>query len=125
MQTIDKTTNLDSIFEALGHAKRRGMINTLAYRPATVSQLADEYELSLPAIHKHVRTLENAQLIQRRKVGRTNFVALNRQSLKAAQDWIMQYRTDWGNGKETLENYIASLEQHRTSTAVRADNVKQ
>ena len=101
---------LDHLFNALGHAKRRGMLNTLSFRPATVSQLAEEYSLSLPAIHKHIRVLEEARLIRRKKVGRTNFVALNRQSLKAAQDWIMQYRTDWGSDQETLENYIASLE---------------
>ena len=100
---------LDYIFNALGHAKRRGMLNTLAFRPATVSQLAEEYDLSLPAIHKHVRVLEAALLIQRKKVGRTNFVALNRKSLGEAQDWLMQYHTGWGNDDETLENYIASL----------------
>lgn len=100
---------LDDLFNALGHAKRRGMLNTLAFRPATVSQLAEEYDLSLPAIHKHIRALETARLIRRRKVGRTNFVALNRKTLAATQDWLMQYRTDWGNDEETLENYIAGL----------------
>lgn len=107
--TID-SPSLDYVFDALSHAKRRGMLDTLSYRPATVSQLADEYGLSLPAMHKHIRTLEQANLIRRRKVGRTNFVALNRKSLKAAQDWIMQYRTEWGADDETLENYIASME---------------
>jgi DNA-binding transcriptional ArsR family regulator len=106
---VNYSTQLDHAFSALGHRKRRGMINTLAYRPATVTQLADEFDLSLPAIHKHIRSLEKAKLIQRRKVGRTNFVALNRSSLKRVQDWIIQYRTDWGNDKETLENYIAGL----------------
>jgi DNA-binding transcriptional ArsR family regulator len=100
---------LDNVFNALGHAKRRGIVNTLAFRPATVSQLAEEYNLSLPAIHKHIRSLEAAKLIQRKKVGRTNFVALNVKSLKLAQDWIMQYQTGWGNDKETLDNYISSL----------------
>src|SRR6185312_11518161 len=97
MSTAIDSPHLDHIFDALGHAKRRGMIDTLSYRPATVSQLAEEYDLSLPAMHKHIRTLEEAGLIRRRKVGRTNFVALNRKCLKVAQDWIMQYRTDWGN----------------------------
>jgi hypothetical protein len=53
--------------------------------------------------------MEDAQLIHRRKVGRTNFIALNKKSIATAQDWLMQYRTDWGNDKETLENYIASM----------------
>jgi len=87
------------------------MIHTLSFRPATVTQLAREYDLSLPAIHKHIRSLEDAQLIRRKKVGRTNFVALNKKSLKFAQDWIGQYRTEWGNDEESLENYIASLRE--------------
>lgn len=69
-----KSSQLNDIFVALSHTKRRGMITTLAFRPSTVTQLANEYDLSLPAIHKHVRTLEKAELIQRRKVGRTNFI---------------------------------------------------
>jgi DNA-binding transcriptional ArsR family regulator len=100
---------LDNAFTALGNGKRRGMLHTLSFRPATVTQLAEEFNLSLPAMHKHIRALEKAKLIQRKKVGRTNFVDLNRKSLKATQDWLNQYRTDWGNDNETLENYIASM----------------
>ncbi len=103
------TEQIDQAFSALSHAKRRGMVYTLSFRPATVSQLAEEYDLSLPAIHKHIRALEEAQLIQRRKVGRTNFVALDKKTLRTAQDWIMQFRTDWGNTEESLENYIDRL----------------
>ena len=104
-----KTEVLDSAFAALGNAKRRGMIETLSYRPASVSQLADEFDLSLPAIHKHIRILEKAQLIERRKSGRTNFVALDRQSLAATKSWLDQFHPEWGSRRETLENYISSL----------------
>jgi len=100
---------LDDLFTALAHRKRRGMVQTLAYRPATIAQLAQEQALSLPAMHKHVRALEKARLIQRKKVGRTNFVALDRASLQTAQTWLLQFRTEWGNSAETLENYIARL----------------
>jgi DNA-binding transcriptional ArsR family regulator len=101
---------LDLAFGALENAKRRGMITTLSYRPATVSQLAKEYDLSLPAVHKHIRTLEQSQLINRRKVGRTNFVSLNNQTLGAVQSWLSQFNTDWGNNQETLRNYLAGLD---------------
>lgn len=110
MLTISKeSSQLDTIFASLGHAKRRDIITTLSYRPATVNQLAKEHRLSLPAIHRHIRTLELAELIQRKKVGRTNFVACNRKTLAAAQAWIMEFRTDWGNDNETLENYIEQM----------------
>jgi DNA-binding transcriptional ArsR family regulator len=105
----ERSVQLNDLFSALAHAKRRGMLNTLSFRPATVSQLAKEFGLSLPAIHKHIRFLEKAGLIHRRKVGRTNFVALKRRSLAAGQDWIMQYRTDWGNDEASLDNYIKGL----------------
>lgn len=100
---------LDETFAALGNAKRRGMIETLSYRPASVSQLASEFNLSLPAMHKHLRQLETARLVQRRKAGRTNFVALDRQSLASAKAWLNQFHPEWGSSRETLENYIAGL----------------
>jgi len=103
------STRLDLAFRAFAHSKRRGMLYTLSFRPATVNQLATEFELSLPAMHKHLKILESAQLIDRRKVGRTNFLALNRKSLSVAQSWVKQFKIEWGNDKETLENYIASM----------------
>jgi DNA-binding transcriptional ArsR family regulator len=109
MNAITQPTRLDAAFLALSNAKRRGMVETLSYRPASVSQLADEFNLSLPAIHKHVRLLEKARLIERRKAGRTNFIALDRRSLNVAQVWLNQFHTEWGSGRETLENYISSL----------------
>ena len=102
---------LDDVFSALSHKKRRGIVHDLSFHPATVTQLAQAHDLSLPAIHKHIRALEEAQLISRKKAGRTNFVALRKKSLGLAQDWLMQYRTEWGNDEETLENYIASLRE--------------
>ncbi len=100
---------LDAVFLALGNEKRRAILRTLSYRPATVGQLAEEHGLSLPSIHRHIRALEDAGLLQRRKVGRVNFVAIRRASLAAAQDWIMAYHLEYGHDDETLENYIAGL----------------
>jgi DNA-binding transcriptional ArsR family regulator len=97
---------LDLAFVALSNNKRRAMLTTLSFRPATVQSLAKEHSLSLAAIHRHIRVLEEAKLIQRRKIGRVNFVAINRKALKTVQQWIMNFRTDWGNDNETLENYI-------------------
>jgi DNA-binding transcriptional ArsR family regulator len=100
---------LDHIFSALAHEKRRAMLHDLSFRPATVAQLARDHGLSLPLVHKHIRALEEARLIIRRKSGRTNFVALSTKTFRAAQNWMLQYRTEWGNDEETLDNYIAGL----------------
>jgi DNA-binding transcriptional ArsR family regulator len=101
---------LDDIFGALAHPKRRGMLDALSYRPSTIKQLADEFGLSLPAMHKHIDSLETARLIRRKKVGRVNFVALNKKTFGETKAWFGQYRTDWGNDEETLENYIAAFQ---------------
>jgi DNA-binding transcriptional ArsR family regulator len=102
---------LDSVFGALAHPKRRAIIHDLSLHPATVGRLATDHNLSLPAIHKHIRTLEEANLIVRKKVGRTNFVALKVGSLTLAQNWITQYRTGWGSDEATLHNYISRMRE--------------
>jgi len=102
---------LDAVLGSLANQKRRGIIHDLSLQPATVGQLAKRHDLSLPAIHKHIRTLEEAKLIIRKKTGRTNFVALNHGTLGLAQHWILQYRTEWGSNDATLENYISRMRE--------------
>jgi DNA-binding transcriptional ArsR family regulator len=101
--------DLDNAFEALANKHRREIIYVLSLQPCSISQLASMRNLSLPAIHKHIKILENGGLIIRKKIGRTNFLALNRKSLHGLQDWLMQYQTYWGNDEETLENYAQYL----------------
>jgi DNA-binding transcriptional ArsR family regulator len=103
------STELDSLFLALGNSKRRELVLSLAKQPATVGQLAEAHHISLPAIHRHIRELEKAGLIQRKKLGRTNFVAFRRSGMKQAQAWLHQFHTSWGSDSETLENYINHL----------------
>jgi predicted transcriptional regulator len=102
---------LDTILDALANQKRRGIIHALSFTPATVSQLARTHGLSLPAIHKHIRILESTNLITRKKIGRTNFIALNSSTLGLAQSWITQYQTAWGSNKSTLENYVSRMQE--------------
>ena len=111
MKTPTDSQQLDSVLSALAHPKRRAIVHDLSLHPATVGRLATGHDLSLPAIHKHIRTLEEASLIVRKKVGRTNFVALKVGSLSPAQAWINQYRTAWGSDVATLDNYIARMRE--------------
>jgi len=103
--------DLDDIFEALANKHRREIIYVLSLQPCSISGLAEKRDLSLPAIHKHIKILEKAGLIKRKKVGRTNFLALRRKSLRVLQDWVTQYHTYWGNDEETLENYVQYLDR--------------
>jgi DNA-binding transcriptional ArsR family regulator len=111
MNILYDSPQLDTILDALANQKRRGIIHDLALRPATVGQLARNQELSLPAIHKHIRRLEDAKLILRKKAGRTNFVALDATTLGLVRSWITQYNVTWGNAQATLENYISRMKE--------------
>jgi predicted transcriptional regulator len=102
---------LDIILNALANQKRRNILHTLALHPATITALGNNTGLSLPAIHKHIRVLESANLIIRKKAGRTNFIALNSRTLGIAQKWIIQYNTNWGNPEASLSNYIARMQE--------------
>ena len=100
---------MDSVFEALANKHRRDIIYVLGLQPCSISYLAEIRGLSLPAIHKHIKILEGADIIIRKKMGRTNYLTLNRHSLRGLQNWLMQYHTYWGSDEETLENYAQFL----------------
>ena len=102
---------LDQTFTALANKRRRQIVYSLGLQPASIAQLAKQQRSSLPAIHRHIKLLEKAKLVQRKKSGRVNFLALDRTGLLLMQDWIRQYHAYWGTNEETLENYIAGIER--------------
>jgi DNA-binding transcriptional ArsR family regulator len=96
---------LDTVLEALANEHRREMVYALGLQPHSISQLARLRELSLPAMHKHVKQLEDAGLVRRKKIGRTNVLTLERNSMRSLQLWLDQFQTQWGGDDATLENY--------------------
>ncbi|MSP22482.1 MAG: ArsR family transcriptional regulator [Dehalococcoidia bacterium] len=88
--------DLDELFEALAHKHRREIVRALSLRPSSISQLAAMRGLSLPAMHKHVRVLEAAEFVSRRKMGRTTFLTLNREALRRLQGWLGQFHAYCG-----------------------------
>jgi len=102
---------LDAVFTALANEHRRAIVRAVALQPCSISQLAGFRALSLPAMHKHVGILEDAGLVTRRKVGRTTFLTLRRESLSVLQDWLGQYQTYWGSDRASLDNYNNPKEQ--------------
>jgi DNA-binding transcriptional ArsR family regulator len=82
--------DLDNVFEALANKHRREIIYILSLQPCSISKLAFLRNLSLPAIHKHIEILEKGGIVTRRKIGQTNFLTLNRDSLRGLQDWLIR-----------------------------------
>jgi DNA-binding transcriptional ArsR family regulator len=100
---------LDQVLEALANPHRRAIVYVLGLQPCAISQLAAMRGLSLPAIHKHLRVLEDAGFIVRRKEGRTTYLTLNPRPLARLQDWVGQFHPYWGHGEGTYENYAEYL----------------
>ena len=82
--------DLDDVFEALANKHRREIVYILSLQPSSISKLAFLRNLSLPAIHKHIEVLEKGGLVTRRKIGQTNFLTLNPESLRSLQDWLIR-----------------------------------
>lgn len=106
--------NLDIIFEALANKHRREIVYVLGLQPHAINQLATMRNLSLPAIHKHIKVLLNANLIKSKKIGRTHVLTINRQALIGLQNWLAQYQAYWGTDEETLENYTQYVAKKET-----------
>ena len=110
MKAPTVTPNLDLLFAALGNEHRREIILALSMQPASITQLAILRDLSLPAIHKHIKVLEDAGMVRRQKTGRVTFLTLNRASLRGVQKWVTQFHAYWDSGIESLENYARTVE---------------
>ena len=108
--------DLDRLFAALANRYRREMVDLLGLQPYSISRLAELRGLSLPAMNKHVRVLENAGLVTRRKLGRTTFLTLDRSAIRAVQAWMATFHAYWGTEKETLENYERFLKSQPSAT---------
>ena len=100
---------LDLTFAALADPTRRAIVQRLASSSATVKELAKPFRISLPAISKHLRILEQAGLLLRTKVGRVHHCRLNASPLQRAQDWFTFHQQFWDNRLDALGTYLSRL----------------
>ena len=100
-----------AIFAALGDPRRALLVDLLAQRDQTVSELAAHLPISLPGTLKHLTVLESAGLITRTKTGRTVTVHLERDQLHAAEEWLRRTRTFWTAQLGNLAQSFASTKE--------------
>jgi DNA-binding transcriptional ArsR family regulator len=103
---------LDAVFHALGDPTRRGMLASLALGERSIGELAYPYAMSLAGASKHVKVLEDAGLIARRRVGRTHLCSLNAEPLAEADHWLRQWERFW---TVRLDRLQALVEADKTS----------
>lgn len=104
---VKYSATLDSTFGALADPTRRAILASLMLGETSVSNLAGPHRMSLPAVMKHVRVLQQAGLVSQKKIGRTRFCRLSPTPLKQAEDWIAQYRRFWEGAFDSLERFLS------------------
>src|SRR3989475_760361 len=98
--------DLDAIFAALAHPIRRAILEELAAGDATVSELAEPHDVSLPAISRHLRVLEDAGLLQVEPEGRVRRCQIDAAPLSTAFGWLTRYRVLWEDRFDRLAKHL-------------------
>jgi DNA-binding transcriptional ArsR family regulator len=99
-------TSMDRTFAALADPTRRAVLERLGRGPATISELAAPAGMSLTGLKKHVRILEEAELVTTEKHGRTRHCYLGPRRLEDVGDWLERYRSSWEDSFERLDKII-------------------
>ena len=105
---------LDKTFGALANATRRAILARLAKGEATVNELAEPFNMSLPAISKHIKVLERAGLITQGQKAQYRPCTIDVTPLQEISKWTEQYRHIWEESFDRMENYINDLNKKET-----------
>ena len=106
---LNDSARLDLAFQALADPTRRGMLARLSRGPASVSELARPYRISLPAVMQHLHQLEASGLVRSEKQGRVRTCRLEPKALNRAEQWIAEQRELWEGRLDRLEDYLHEL----------------
>lgn len=101
------------VFGALSDPIRRGMLEQLAAGETSISKLAEPYDVSQPAISKHMRVLERAGLISRTKQGREHRIRVNTAPIEQARGWIGIYARLWKEQFDAVDEYLKNKEKRK------------
>jgi len=104
------TNQLSAVFSALADPTRRAILDELAERDATVTQLSAPLPMSMPAVSRHLKVLEHAALISRTRSGKWRASHLETAPLRDAADWIDRFRRFWDPSLDGLDAHLAALQ---------------
>jgi DNA-binding transcriptional ArsR family regulator len=104
------TDRLSSTFAALADPTRRAILARLALGETSVLKLAEPFEMSLPAVSKHLKVLEHAGLITRTRDAQMRPCRIDARALKEADEWLEEYRRLWEERLDRLDDYLKTLQ---------------
>jgi len=103
---VEYTLSLDSIFGSLSDPIRRDILRRVVNSEMNISEIASHYSVSLAAISKHLKILERAQLITKRRQGKEHFVTVSPAALKQADEYLNQYQDLWNGRFNRLDTLL-------------------
>ena len=124
-QSATRTDNLSAAFAALADPTRRAILARLATGECTVTELAEPFEMSMPAVSKHLRVLERAGLIARRREAQWRPCRIEGGPLKEVADWTEYYRHIWEDRLDRLGNYLQHVKSKEEKNHGRKPRRKQ
>ncbi len=116
-----QTDTLSATFAALADPTRRAILARLASGEASVTELADPFEMSMPAISKHLKVLERAGLIVRKREAQWRPCRLEPSRLKDISEWVEHYRQFWEQSFDRLDDYLQELKKKEKKNARKHD----
>lgn len=108
---ISSQPNLDAIFAALADPTRRAILSRLATGQASVNEIAAPFDMSQPAVSKHLKVLERAGLIERDIDEQRRPARLKAENMAAAVDWLAEFRAFWETSFDQLDNILIQMKQ--------------
>lgn len=107
-------SSLDAIFAALADPTRRAILSRLVDGQASVNEIAAPFEMSQPAVSRHLKVLERAGLIERNVDEQRRPARLKAQTMAAAVDWLTEFKAFWGTSFDQLDNVLLNMKQAET-----------
>jgi DNA-binding transcriptional ArsR family regulator len=106
---------LSDVFQAFADPTRRAVLRRLGAGPASVSDLADPFDMALPSFMKHIRFLEGSGLIRTRKQGRVRTCEIDKSRFAAAEAWLCEQRAMWEARADRLERFVTKRQDKESS----------
>ncbi len=114
---IEAKPDLDAVFSALADPTRRAILSRLADGQASVNELAAPFEISQPAISRHLKVLEKAGLVERDVDEQRRPARLKAENMAAAVDWLSEFQEFWGKSFDQLDELLIQMKQsHKKDT---------
>lgn len=101
------------VFQAIADPTRRDIINLLSHQSLNLNAVAEQFDVSRPAISKHIKILTECGLVVIKQQGRERYCAAKLDQLNTVSDWVEQYKSFWATKLDSLEEYLNSLQKNK------------